>query len=321
MIKNYIFSTGSYLPKRILSNNTLALQVDTNDQWIRQRTGITQRHIANTEEYTSDLAVHAARNAIDKAKITVSDINLIIIATTTPDKTLPSCASIVQNKLQCYNACAFDIQAACSGFIYAMTIADSYMRYNDNIKYALVIGAETMSRIVDWQDRATCILFGDGAGAVIMKSHASNKTYQGIISTSLYSDGEIDILYTNGGISSTGTAGKICMNGRKVFQYAVDKLTSLINDTLQFNNLNVHDIKWLIPHQANTRIIDAIVKEAKFPREKVIQTVEKHANTSSASIPLAFDHAIQEAKIQRGDLILLIAIGAGLSWGSVLLRY
>ncbi|GFY79969.1 phosphate acyltransferase [Trichonephila inaurata madagascariensis] len=292
--------------------------IETSDEWIRRRTGIVQRHIADEGELTSDLAVNAAKSAIEKAKISVDEIDLIIVATTTPDKTLPSCATIVQSKLKCKNAFSFDVQAACSGFIYAVTVADSLIKSNDRIKYALVIGAEIMSRIVDWEDRSTCVLFGDGAGAVVMKSEMGRS---GIISTNLHSDGNVDILCTNGGISSTGDSGKICMNGREVFKHAVDKLTALIEETLKYNNLKITDIDWLIPHQANIRIIEAVVKKLDFPIEKVINTVDQHANTSAASIPLALDYAIQESKIKLGDQGLLIAIGAGLTWGSVLLRY
>jgi len=316
--KSFILSTGSYLPKKILSNNEIASIVETNDEWIRQRTGIVQRHIADEGELTSDLAVNAAKNAIEKAKISIDEIGLIIVATTTPDKTFPSCATIIQSKLKCKNAFAFDVQAACSGFIYAVTVADSLIKSNDRIKYALVIGAEIMSRIVDWEDRSTCVLFGDGAGAVIMKSEMSSSS---IISTNLHSDGNVDLLCTNGGISSTRDSGKILMNGREVFKHAVEKLTTSVEETLKCNSLKITDIDWLIPHQANIRIIEAVVKKLDFPIEKVINTVDKHANTSAASIPLALDYAVQESKIKSGNLILLISIGAGLAWGSVLLRY
>ncbi|MDE5062186.1 beta-ketoacyl-ACP synthase III [Wolbachia endosymbiont of Drosophila tsacasi] len=318
MNKSFILSTGSYLPRKMLSNNEIASIVETSDEWIRQRTGIVQRHIADEGELTSDLAVNAAKSAIEKAKISVDEIDLIIVATTTPDKTLPSCATIVQSKLKCKNAFAFDVQAVCSGFIYAVTVADSLIKSNDRIKYALVIGAEIMSRVVDWEDRSTCVLFGDGAGAVVMKSEIGRS---GIISTNLYSDGNVDILCTNGGVSSTGDSGKICMNGREVFKHAVDKLTASVEETLRCNNLKITDIDWLIPHQANIRIIEAVVKKLDLPIEKVINTVDKHANTSAASIPLALDYAIQESKIKSGNLVLLIAIGAGFTWGSVLLRY
>ncbi|WP_341822609.1 beta-ketoacyl-ACP synthase III [Wolbachia endosymbiont (group A) of Clivina fossor] len=318
MNKSFILSTGSYLPRKTLSNNEIASIVETSDKWIRQRTGIIQRHIADEGELTSDLAVNAAKSAIEKAKISVDEIDLIIVATTTPDKTLPSCATIVQSKLKCKNAFSFDVQAACSGFIYAVTVADSLIKSNNRIKYALVIGAEIMSRIVDWEDRSTCVLFGDGAGAVIIKSEMGSSV---IISTNLHSDGNVDILCTNGGVSSTDDSGKICMNGREMFKHAVDKLTASVEETLRCNNLKITDIDWLIPHQANIRIIEAVVKKLDFPIEKVINTVDKHANTSAASIPLALDYAIQESKIKSGNLVLLIAIGAGLTWGSVLLRY
>ncbi|MCA4774302.1 beta-ketoacyl-ACP synthase III [Wolbachia endosymbiont of Mansonella perstans] len=326
MSRSFILSTGSCLPKKILSNDEIALMVETSDEWIRHRTGITQRHIADEGELTSDLAVNAAENAIEKAQISVDEVSLIIVATTTPDKTFPSCATIVQSKLKCKNAFAFDVQAACSGFIYAVTIADSLIKANNGIKYALVIGAEIMSRIVDWKDRSTCVLFGDGAGAVVIKSAAhcneiTEHSTRGIMSANLYSDGNVDVLCTSGGISSTGDSGKICMNGREVFKCAVNKLTASIEETLKCNNLKIADIDWLIPHQANIRIIGAIVKKLGFSMEKVANTVDQHANTSAASIPLALDYAIQKSKIKPGSLGLLIAIGAGLTWGSVLLRY
>ena len=301
-----------------MSNNEIASIVETNDEWIRQRTGIVQRHIADEGELTSDLAVNAAKNAIEKAKISIDEIGLIIVATTTPDKTFPSCATIIQSKLKCKNAFAFDVQATCSGFIYAVTVADSLIKSNDRIKYALVIGAEIMSRIVDWKDRSTCILFGDGAGAVVIKSEIGKS---GIISTNLHSDGNVDVLCTSGGVSSTGDSGKICMNGSEVFKHAVDKLTASVEETLECNNLKITDIDWLIPHQANIRIIEAVVRKLDFPIEKVINTVDKHANTSAASIPLALDYAIQKSKIKLGNLVLLIALGAGLTRGSILLHY
>lgn len=317
MSKNIILSTGSYLPKKILSNDEIAKIVDTSDEWITQRTGIVQRHIADEEELTSDLAVEAARRAIKNAKISVDNIDLIIVATTTPDRALPSCATIVQNKLKCKNAFSFDVQSACSGFVYGMTVADSLMRSNGKVKYALVIGAEIMSRIVDWKDRSICVLFGDGAGAIVIKSidDIGYSREMGIISTDLYSDGNIDILCTN------SKSGKIFMNGREVFRNAVDKLTNLIEKTLKLNCLEKDDIDWLIPHQANIRIIEAINSKLSFSIEKVISTVANHANTSSASIPLALDYAVQSGRLKKGDLLLLVSIGAGLSWGSVLLRY
>ncbi|QKX01978.1 beta-ketoacyl-ACP synthase III [Wolbachia endosymbiont of Cruorifilaria tuberocauda] len=326
MNKSLILSTGSYLPKKKLSNDEVALIVETSDEWIRERTGITQRHIAGEEELTSDLAVNAAKDAIKRAQISVDEIDLIIVATTTPDKTFPSCATIVQSRLKCKNAFAFDIQAACSGFIYAITVADSLIKASNSIKYALVIGAEVMSRIVDWGDRSTCVLFGDGAGAIVIKSvihynDITEKSMSGIMSTNLYSDGNIGILYTDGGVSSTGSPGKICMSGREMFKHAVDKLTSSVEEALEFNNLKITDIDWLTPHQANIRIVEAVVKKLDFSIEKVVNTIDQHANTSAASIPLALDYAIQKSKIKPGSLGLLIAIGAGLTWGSVLLRY
>ncbi len=305
-----ILSTGSYLPERVLTNDEIALTIDTSDEWIRQRTGITQRHIADKKELTSDLAVKAARNALTDAGILADEINLIIVATTTADKAFPSCATIIQNNLGCENAFSFDIQAACSGFIYAVVVADSLMKSDSRIKYALVIGAEIMSKLIDWQDRSTCVLFGDGAGAVVMK-HTS-EVWRGILSSNVYSDGNVDILYAK---------EKIYMNGREVFRHAVDKLTTTVESVLYNNNLKISDINWLIPHQANIRIIESITKRLKFPIEKVINTIDKHANTSAASIPLALDYGIKKSKIKPGNLILLIAIGAGLTWGYILLHY
>ncbi|OEY86564.1 3-oxoacyl-ACP synthase [Wolbachia pipientis] len=313
MSKNIILSAGSYLPKKVLTNDEIALTVDTSNEWIKQRTGITQRHIAGNGELTSDLAVKAAENALTNAGILAAEINLIIVATTTPDNAFPSCATIVQNKLKCNNAFAFDIQAACSGFIYAVATADSLMKSDNKIKYALVIGAEIMSKLIDWQDRSTCILFGDGAGAIVMKSTSyHHKEVKGILSSHMYSDGNVDILYAT---------KKIYMNGREVFRHAIDKLTTMVEEVLSDNCLKISDISWLIPHQANIRIIESVTKKLEFPTAKIINTIDKHANTSAASIPLALDDSIQKSKIKPGDIILLVAIGAGLTWGSILLRY
>ncbi|WP_333023261.1 beta-ketoacyl-ACP synthase III [Wolbachia endosymbiont of Pentidionis agamae] len=321
MNKSYILSTGSYLPRRVLSNEDIALKVDTNDEWIRKRSGIVTRHIANENEVTSDLAVKAAINAIEKTNI--SNIDFIVVATTTPDKTFPSCATIVQHKLGYVNCFAFDVQAACAGFLYALTVADALLKSSSSSKdqNALVIGADIMSRVLDWKDRSTCVLFGDGGGAVILGSKQNGSEDGCILSTHLHSDGNIDVLYTNGGVSTTGYSGTVCMRGQELFKLAVEKLVSIVEETLMLNKIKITDIGYLIPHQANIRIIQAVAARLGFPIEKIAITIEKHANTSAASIPLALDYAARESKIKAGDLVLLIAIGAGLTWGSVLFRY
>ncbi len=313
--KSCFLGIGSYLPKKRLSNDDVTLLVDTSDEWIRKRTGIAYRHIASAEELTSDMAKNAAAYALQDAKILVEDIDLIVVATTTPDKTFPSCATIVQAKLGCRNAFAFDIQAVCSGFLYAVAVVDGFIK-SGQVKKALVIGADTMSKIINWKDRSTCVLFGDGAGAVVIGAN----TERGILSTHLHSDGEqADILCTDGGVGTTGNAGHICMDGRVVFELGIEKLVSIIKETLEHNNLKMSDIDWLIPHQANIRIIQAIAKKLDFPLEKTVVTIDKHANTSAASIPLALDDT--KSNIRVMDLVLLVSVGAGMTWASILLRY
>ncbi len=338
-IHSAIVATGSYLPAKIVTNDELARTVDTSDEWIFERTGIKQRHIAAAGELTSDLAFRAAcaafanlaemQNSSQKKpaeldgasanhKISAEDIQLIIVATTTPDLTFPATATTVQAKLGAKNAFAFDIQAVCSGFVYALSVADNFIK-SGQVKNALVIGAETLSRIVDWQDRNTCVLFGDGAGAVILQATTENC---GIISSKLYSDGSLnDILKTTGGPSSNQLAGVINMAGKEVFKHAVDKMAKSVIDALQVAGLETKDIDLLVPHQANARILNSVASRLGLAEEKVIMTVANHANTSAASIPLALDYAQKNGKVKKGDLVVLEALGGGLTWGSVVLRW
>lgn len=317
-----IAGTGGYLPERVLSNTDLETMVDTTDEWIRDRSGIERRHIAAENETTSDMAVVAARRAIEAAGIDVAEIDLIIVATTTPDKVFPSTACIVQRRLGIEKSPAFDVHAACSGFIYALDVANRFI-ITGGATTALVIGAETYSRILDWTDRSTCVLFGDGAGAVVLQS--SNDA--GIIATHIHSDGQFEeLLHVPAGISSgyelvQAEAAFIQMKGNEVFRKAVSTLGLIARETLSGNNIRQEDIAWLVPHQANLRIIAAAAKKLGLPMERVIVTVDEHANTSSASIPLALDVAVRDGRIKRGELLLFEAFGAGFTWGSALVRY
>ena len=311
---------GAYLPETIITNDELGTFLDTDDNWIRKRTGIVSRRKAEQDELTSDLAVNAANEALKNASVRVSDIDCIILATTTPDLTFPSTATIVQQKLGIEKGFAFDIQAVCAGFVYALSVANGLMHSGQGSN-VLVIGAETFSKLLDWKDRSTCVLFGDGAGAVVLQAENSKKGY-GIIANKLYSDGRYrDILYVNGGVSSTGTVGHVKMQGRDVFKHAVEKLATAMDQVLKTANLTSEDIDWLVPHQANIRIINAMQKKLNLPNEKVIKTVSEHANTSAASIPLALDFGVKSGKIKSGHLLALEAIGGGLSWGASLVRY
>ena len=311
---------GAYLPETIITNDELGSFLDTDDNWIRKRTGIVSRRKAEQDELTSDLAVNAANEALKNASVRVSDIDCIILATTTPDLTFPSTATIVQQKLGIEKGFAFDIQAVCAGFVYALSVANGLMHSGQGSN-VLVIGAETFSKLLDWKDRSTCVLFGDGAGAVVLQAENSKKGY-GIIANKLYSDGRYrDILYVNGGVSSTGTVGQVKMQGRDVFKHAVEKLATAMDQVLKTANLTSEDIDWLVPHQANIRIINAMQKKLNLPNEKVIKTVSEHANTSAASIPLALDFGVKSGKIKSGHLLALEAIGGGLSWGASLVRY
>jgi 3-oxoacyl-[acyl-carrier-protein] synthase III len=321
-----IVGCGSYLPKRIVTNQELAEKVDSSDEWIVSRTGIRQRHIAADGEMTSDLAFEAAKNALDYAGLSAHDIDLIIVGTTTPDKTFPSTAAILQGKLAMTKGAAFDVQAACSGFIYALSVADNFIK-SGQAKNVLAIGAETLSRITDWQDRNTCVLFGDGAGAVVLRAEqddpALSKTEKhGVLSTHLHTDGRlVGILHATGGPSATQTTGHIWMDGKEVFRHAVTNLASVVSETLEAHSLSSSDIDWLVPHQANKRILDGTARKLNFPAEKVVITVDRHANTSSASVPLALDEAVRDGRIQEGSLILMEAMGGGLTWGAALARW
>jgi len=315
-----ITSTGSYLPEKCLSNDDLAAILDTDDEWIRQRTGIRQRHIVADDETTSDLAVAAARKALDGAEIDAGDIDAIIIATTTPDQTFPATAAAVQAKLGAINAFAFDVQAVCAGFVYGLDVGDAFIK-SGKADRLLVIGAESFSRILDWEDRSTAVLFGDGAGAVLLEASTGDEGW-GILSSSLYTDGRFkDILYVDGGVSSTGTVGQVRMKGNEVFRHAVEKLASSLDAALQESGLGAEEIDWLVPHQANVRIIDSMQRKLKMDSSKVVRTVAEHANTSAASIPLALDTAVRDGRIQNGHVLAFEAIGGGLSWGASLARY
>lgn len=317
-----IAGTGGYLPERVMTNQELESMVDTTDDWIRERSGIKRRHIAADDEKTSDMALKAAERAIEAAGIDTNDIDLIIVATTTPDKVFPSTACIVQRQLGLKKIPAFDVHAACSGFIYGLDVATRFIT-TGGAKNALVIGSETYSRILDWTDRSTCVLFGDGAGAVVLR--AGNEA--GVISTHIHSDGEYEeLLHVPAGISSgyenvQAEAAFIQMKGNEVFRKAVSTLGSIARETLTGNNVKQEDIAWLVPHQANLRIITAAAKKLGLPMEQVIVTVDEHANTSSASIPLALDVAVRDGRIKSGDLLLFEAFGAGFTWGSALVRY
>jgi 3-oxoacyl-[acyl-carrier-protein] synthase-3 len=315
---SYISGCGSYLPKKILTNEDLSKKINTSDEWIKSRTGIKQRYIADKKQLNSDLGYEAAKKAIRNAKINISDIDLIIVATSTPDNTFPATATKIQGKLGIKKGFAFDIQAACSGFIFAMSVADNYI-LNNQASNALVIGSEIFSRILDWSDRSTCVLFGDGAGAIVLSKKKKNS---GIISTELYSDGRFyDLLYVNGGVASNQKAGQIKMKGREVFRHAVKKLSDCVKFNLKKNNLKKDNIDWIIPHQANKRIMDMTAKKLGIPKNKVLITVDQYANTSSASIPLTLDYALSKQIIKRGEIIVFEAIGGGLTWGCSILKY
>jgi 3-oxoacyl-[acyl-carrier-protein] synthase-3 len=317
-IKTIIRSTGAYLPEKILTNAELEKMVDTSDEWIVQRSGIRERRIAAKDQTTSDMAIEAGRQALANGNLTGADIGAVIVATTTPDRTFPAVAVKVQQALGIPPGPAFDVQAVCTGFVYALSIANSFIQ-TGVAKRILVIGAEKMSSIVDWNDRTTCVLFADGAGAVV--AEASETGERGIISTHLYADGrQQDLLYTDGGACTAGS-GKIIMEGREVFKYAVQYMADVVREVLEKNNLKAEDIDLLVPHQANIRIIEATAKKMNMPMSKVVTTVERHGNTSAASIPLALHEAVSGRRIKDGDLVLLEGMGGGLTWGAVLVRF
>ncbi|MEW6313281.1 MAG: beta-ketoacyl-ACP synthase III [Pseudomonadota bacterium] len=317
MTYSRVAGTGSYLPEKILTNADLERMVETSDEWIVARTGIRERHIAADAEVTSDLAMHASRHAIEAAGVNVADVDLIIVATTTPDLIFPSTACILQNKLGIAGCPAFDVQAVCSGFVYALATADQFIR-GGSARCALVVGAETISRITDWSNRTNCILWGDGAGAVVLTASDA----PGIISTHLHADGSYaELLNVPCGVSKKNHDPYIHMEGNAVFKVAVNTLDAIVDETLQANRMQKSDIDWLVPHQANTRIIEATAKKLGMGMEQVVVTIDRHGNTSAASIPLALDVAVRDGRIKRGEVVLMEAFGGGFTWGSVLLRW
>jgi 3-oxoacyl-[acyl-carrier-protein] synthase-3 len=318
-----VLGCGSYLPQRILTNAELAAKVDTSDEWIVQRTGIRQRHIAAEGEFTSHLAIKAAQAALADAGVDAQSIDLIVLATSTPDNTFPATAVAVQSALGINHGAAFDLQAVCSGFIFALATADNFLR-SGAFKRALVIGAETFSRILDWNDRGTCVLFGDGAGAIVLDAQPQSgiKPDRGVLTTHLRSDGRHKSkLYVDGGVSSTQTVGHLRMEGREVFKHAVGMITDVIVDAFKASGITADDIDWFVPHQANKRIIDASAHKLHIAPQKVVLTVDRHGNTSAASIPLALAVAVADGRVKKGDLVLLEAMGGGFTWGSALLRW
>ena len=318
-LRAILSGTGSALPRTRVSNAELATRVDTSDEWIVERTGIRFRHIAEPDETTATLGAAAARQALDAAGLDPSDIGLIIVATATPDNTFPASATKVQALLGAPDCIAFDVAAVCSGFLYALSVADSMLR-TGAARHALVIGSETFSRILDWEDRATCVLFGDGAGAVVLSAEEVADD-RGILATRLHAEGKYcDMLYVDGGPSTTGTVGHVRMQGREVFRHAVTNLASVLGEVMEEVGLAASDIDWVVPHQANKRIIDATAKKLGLPAERVVLTVDQHANTSAASVPLALDLAVRDGRIKRGDLVVLEAMGGGFTWGAAVLR-
>jgi len=316
--RSVIAGVGSALPRRCVSNAELAETVDTTDEWIVERTGIRSRYIAADDETTASLATEACRRALAHAGIDASAIGLIVLATATPDQTFPSSATKVQASLGIDDCIAFDVHAVCTGFLYALSVADSMLQ-SGAADTALVIGAETFSRILDWEDRGTCVLFGDGAGALVLKAEEGTR---GILATRLHADGRHnDLLYVDGGPSTTGTVGKLRMKGREVFRHAVKNLADVLNEVLAAADLTSADVDWVVPHQANARILDATAKKLGLPPEKVVVTVDRHANTSAASVPLALDTAVRDGRIKRGDLVVLEAMSGGFTWGAAVVRY
>ena len=319
MSRNAVLGVGSALPGRMVTNAELAETVDTTDEWIVERTGIRSRYIAADGETTASLATEAARQALAHAGVDASEIGLIVLATATPDQTFPSAATKVQAALGIDDCVAFDVHAVCTGFLYALGVADS-MLSSGTARKALVIGSETFSRILDWEDRGTCVLFGDGAGALVLGAQDDDE--RGILATRLHADGRHnDLLFVDGGPSTTGTVGKLRMKGREVFRHAVVNLAAVLNEVLGAAGLTAEDVDWVVPHQANARILEATARKLGLPPEKVVVTVDQHANTSAASVPLALDTAVKDGRIKRGDLVVLEAMGGGFTWGASVLRY
>lgn len=320
-IRSRIAGIGTYLPERVMLNAEMSRFVETSDEWIRERTGISQRHIAAEGEFTSDLATEASRAALAHAQMDAGEIDLIVLATATPDLTFPATATMVQEKLGIRHGAAFDIQAVCSGFLYALATADNFIKAGQATN-ALVIGAETFSRILDWTDRTTCVLFGDGAGAMVLSAAANQRHDDGLIKTHLRSDGQFcDLLYVDGGPSRTKTVGHLRMQGNQVFRHAVGKIAGSMEELSELAGIPISEIDWFVPHQANQRILEGVARRLSIPVEKVISTVGMHGNTSAASIPLAFDAAVKDGRIKRGDLVLMEALGGGFTWGAALARY
>ncbi|MEO1324592.1 MAG: beta-ketoacyl-ACP synthase III [Pseudomonadota bacterium] len=324
MTGSRVLGSGSALPSRIITNAEMATMVDTSDEWIVERTGIQQRYIAGEDETTSTLAIEAARAALDDAGLKPADIDLIVLATATPDNTFPATATKVQHALGCHGGIAFDVAAVCSGFLYALTTADSLLT-TGAAKRALVIGAETFSRILDWEDRTTCVLFGDGAGAIVLESPDTSNPVEkggpGVLASRLHADGaQHDLLYVDGGPSTTQTVGHLRMRGPEVFRHAVVNLSNVLNEVIEDAGISADQIDWIVPHQANKRILDATARKLKIAPERIVVTVDKHANTSAASVPLAFDVARKDGRIKPGDLVMMEAMGGGFTWGASLIR-
>jgi 3-oxoacyl-[acyl-carrier-protein] synthase-3 len=318
-----IRGVGAHLPKRVMTNAELTKLVDTSDEWIVERSGIRERHIAGEGELTSDLGIAAAKQALVRAGIDPIDVDLVICATSTPDRTFPATAVTIQHALGVTKGAAFDVQAVCSGFVYALTIADNFLK-TGQFKRAVVVGAETFSRILDWSDRSTCVLFGDGAGAVVLEAQPQHGTREdrGILATRIRSDGRFeDLLYVDGGPGSTKTVGHLRMNGREVFRHAVQKITGVIEETLVMTGFAPDEIDLYVPHQANKRILDGVVKKLGVSPDKIVVTLDRHGNTSAASIPLALNHAFEQHRVKEGSLVLLEAMGGGFTWGAVLARW
>jgi 3-oxoacyl-[acyl-carrier-protein] synthase-3 len=321
MRRSVLLGTGSALPRRALGNDELADMVDTSDEWIAARTGIRNRHVAAPDETTASLATESARRALDAAGVDAKSIDLIVLATATPDQTFPATATIVQDRLGCNGGVAFDVAAVCSGFLYALAVADS-MIVSGAADRALVIGSETFSRILDWEDRTTCVLFGDGAGTIVLEAREEpSDRPRGVLATRLHADGAHNqLLYVDDGPSTTGTVGKLRMKGKEVFRHAVTNLSSVMMEVLDASGVAMADIDWLVPHQANARILEATAKKLGLSPDKVIVTIDRHANTSAASVPLALDAAVRDGRIREGDLVMLEAMGGGFTWGASLIR-